>query len=206
MTHEPIDDPPIHAIPEPMAGIPRAGKGSEQAALHASAWEMLEPYFVIEGVPGTRLANAWLGEHRWCLQIVHNFDLSLEDELPAALAAAAVERGATVLFGGNISSDRATRSAVWRLMPTTDVIGRFFNAHRHGFHILFPPDRSFAIHANDGDFAVYAGPEGFLRAALPPGFIGPAATARVVRDVEDAHGEGSMDAILAHYAPFLLEG
>lgn len=206
MTPESIEDLPIHAIPEPLAGIPRAGTASEQAALHAGAWEMLEPYLVIEGVPGTRLANAWLGERGWRVQFVHNFDLSLDDELPATLEAALAQRPDGELFGGNTGSSRDLPRAVWRLTPMTDVIGRFFNAHRHGFHILFPADRSFAIHANDGDFAVYAGPEAFLRKALPPRFIGPAATTRVVRDVEAAHGEGCMDDILAHYAPFLIEG
>ncbi|NGM22717.1 hypothetical protein G3576_22080 [Roseomonas stagni] len=71
--------------------------------------------------------------------------------------------------------------------------------------MLFPEDLSFAIHANDGDYAVYAGPEDFIRAALPPEAIGAAATANVVEGIEEEHGEGAIDGILAHYAPFMLE-
>jgi hypothetical protein len=119
------------------------------------------------------------------------------------LVGAALRRRHRFLFG-TAATPSLRPSAVWRLPTEEDAIERFFEAHYLTFNVLFPADRSFAVHGNDGDFCVFAGPEAFVREALPPAAIGPAATAEVTAEVEKEHGKGCMKGVLAHYEHFMI--
>ncbi len=204
---------PSDMIPEPRIAmawphwgrdIPRAGTPQEQIAWQDRAWTMLEAFAVIPVIIRTRLSNEWLGERGWRAQIVGHYRVRDED-WDVTLAAAAQRRGHQTLLGTVVGPGELRASAVCRLPTDADALSRFFGAHYIFYHVLFPEDLSFAVHANDGDFAVYAGPEAFLRDALPPEAIGAAATAYEVEGVEQEHGAGCMDSILAHYRPFMLE-
>ncbi len=189
---------------EPLGPMPRAGTPEQQIALQNGAWTMLELYETPAGRQGTRLSNAWLGQKAWRVQIVGHYHM-WEEKWVAPLVAATRRRGHDFLLGTTVQPGFLRVSAVWRVSADPDPTSRFFEAHYAGFHMLFPEDLSFAIHANEGDYAVYAGPEDFIRAALPPEAIGAAATADVVEGIEEEHGEGAIDGILAHYAPFMLD-
>ncbi len=201
-----------HTAPEPRAGgapetlgpMPRAGSPSEQITLQDRAWTMLEVFETAAGRKGTRLSNAWLGEKGWRVQLVEQASMWKEEWVEPFTRAARLG-GYRHLFGTYVETGDFRVSAVWRVATDPDPTSRFFEAHYTGFHMLFPADLSFAIHANEGDYAVYAGPEEFIRAALPPEAIGAAATADVVEGIEEEHGEGAIDGILAHYAPFMLD-
>ncbi|SFK90678.1 hypothetical protein SAMN02745775_11089 [Falsiroseomonas stagni DSM 19981] len=200
----PTADPRPGCFLQPLGPMPRAGTPAQQIALQDRAWTMLELYETPSGRPGTRLSNAWLGAQGWRVQMVDHFSL-WKEEFVAPLNAAARRRGHEFLLGTVVQPGVLRVSAVWHVATDPDPTSRFFEAHEAGFHMLFPEDLSFAIHANDGDYAVYAGPEEFIRAALPPEAIGAAATADVVEGIEEEHGEGAIDGILAHYAPFMLD-
>jgi hypothetical protein len=201
-----------HTAPEPRAGgaaetrgpMPRAGSPAEQIALQDRAWTMLEVFDTAAGRKGTRISNAWLGEKGWRVQLVDQSSMWKEEWVEPFTKAARLA-GHPHLFGTYAETGDFRVSAVWRVAADPDPTSRFFEAHYAGFHMLFPADLSFAIHANEGDYAVYAGPEDFLRQALPPEAIGAAATAEVVEEIEEEHGEGTIDGILAHYAPFMLD-
>jgi hypothetical protein len=197
------EDPPSLTITPALDEMPRAGTVAEQIALQDTAYEMVETYKAPSGYMGARLSNAWLGEHDWnvCLHI-HD-DLAWEGDTIRAFMAAVLRRGHAVLYGTAVSQDMRP-SAVWRIPVEEDAIQRFFEAHGMNFSVLFPADRSFAVQGNDGDFAVFAGPESFLREALPDEAFTPAFLAKVVDRVEAEHGEGCMEGVLAHYAPFML--
>jgi hypothetical protein len=123
------------------------------------------------------------------------------------LVAALKRRGVPVVFGMDAYvTGPAKPTAVWEVPLDTDSISRFFEAYRFSFQILFPEDRSFAIHGTEDAFAVAAGPEEFLREALPAELQGPAVTADLKRYMEHDFGKGALDPVLAHYDPFLLEG
>ncbi|CAH0258741.1 hypothetical protein [Roseomonas sp. CECT 9278] len=185
--------------------MPRAGSAEQQIALQLSAVEMVEPYRAPSGHPGMRLSNAWLGEHDWRIQMFFYRDLPWEPGRLRNLISAARRRGHATLLG-TPTSLTSRPGAVWRLALEEDAIERFFEAYYLSFNLLFPADRSFAVNGNDGDFAVFAGPEAFVREAVPDGAIGAETTAEVVAEVEREHGKGCMEGVLAHYAPFMIEG
>jgi hypothetical protein len=199
-------------IPEPRSGVVlpslgdmrRAGSPAEQIAAQDRAWEMLETYATPSGLIRTRISNEWLGEKDWRVQLVPQY-VMWDAEWVEPLAATAILCGHLFLLGTVVQPGDLRPSAVWHVPADGDGIGRFFEAHYALFHMLFAADRSFAVHANDGDFAVYAGPEDFIREALHPDAIGPAATKAVKAAVEEEHGKGCMDGILAHYEPFMLD-
>lgn len=204
MSQTPIPEPPSTAIYPSLDQMPRAGSPAEQIALHDSAWEMVEIYTAPSGHVGTRLSNAWLGERGWRVQLFFYRELPWEPGTVRGLVAAVLRRGYGFLLGTAVlATERPT--AVWRLPVEEDAIERFFEGNYLMFNVLFPSDRAFAVQGNDGDFCVFAGPEEFIREALPPSAIGTAATAKVVEEVENEHGEGCMKGVLAHYEPFMLE-
>ncbi len=204
MHEPPTAEPRPGCFLEPLGPMLRAGTPAQQIALQDRAWTMLELYETPAGREGTRLSNARLGMHGWRVQIVDHY-LMWKEEWVAPLVAASRRRGHDFLLGTVVQPGLLRVSAVWRVAADPDPTSRFFEAHYAGFHMLFPEDLSFAIHANEGDYAIYAGPEDFLREALPPEAIGAAATADVVEGIEEEHGEGAIDGILAHYAPFMLD-
>ncbi len=204
MTQYPADEPRPGCILDSLGDMPRAGRAEQQIALQDKAWTALETYATPSGSVRTRLANEWLGRNQWSIQIVPHY-LMWKEAWVAPLVEAMRRRGHPFLLGTVVQPGALRVSAVWRVAAETDPTSRFFEAHYTGFHMLFPEDLSFAIHANDGDFAIYAGSESFIRDALPPEAIGAAATAEVVEGIEEEHGEGAIDGVLAHYAPFMLD-
>ena len=189
-----------------MGNLGRMGNAEEQFAWQDRAWTMLEPFVTNSGFLRNRLANTWLGSQGWRVQMVPQYKLTgsapewLESLLPGLRRA-----GHRFLLGTVVEEGLARHSAVWKLPIDADSIGRFFEAHYAIFHMMFPADLSFAVHANDGDYAIIAGPEPLVRSLLAPEEIGAAATARVVEDIEEEHGPGCIDGILEHYAPFMLD-
>ena len=107
-------------------------------------------------------------------------------------------------MGAALHPSLPTLSPVWQLDGEEGEIDYFFNSHRYGFHMAWCEDRRFAIHGDPGNYNVYSGPEDLVRAALPPFLIGAAATRKNAEEIEWEHGPGCMDAILEHYAPFML--
>jgi hypothetical protein len=204
MDLRPNSDLPSATTYPALDGMPRAGSPAEQMALQDSAWAMLEEYRAPSGYVGSRLSNAWLGERNWSVQLFYYRDLPWRPGTVAGLVAAALRRRHHFLFGTAVSPP-SRPSAVWRLPAEEDAVERFFEAHYLTFSVLFPPDRSFAVHGNDGDFCVFAGPEPFVREAFPPAAIGAATTADVVAEVEKEHGKGCMKGVLTHYGPFMLD-
>jgi hypothetical protein len=204
MNPDPIPQPRSGAVLPSLGEMQRAGSPTEQIALQDSAWDMLESYATPSGAIRTRLSNEWLGTRDWRVQFFFQYHLAWEPTAIHPLIAATRRRGHRTVLG-TVVEEGFRPSAVWRVPVDEDGIGRFFEAHYAVFHMLFPRDRSFAVHANDGDFSVFAGPEDFVRDALPPEAIGARGTAEVVRVVETEHGKGCMDGILAHYAPFTLD-
>jgi hypothetical protein len=203
MSKDPMDGLPSFAITPALDKMPRAGTEAEQLALQDLAYEMVEPFEPPSGYDiGSRLSNAWLGEHDWkvCLHLHH--EVTWKGDVIAGLIAIAQRRGLPCLYGTAVSQN-VRPSAVWRFPIEEDAIQRLFEVHRMDYCVLFPADRSFAVQGNDGDFVVFAGPEAFLREALPDEAFTPAFLAKVVDRVEAEHGEGSMAGVLAHYAPFM---
>lgn len=184
--------------------LAQAGTRAQQRVLRDLGWTMLETWQLPNGYSGTRFANAWLGEHRWRVQVVPQREM-WKPEWVAPLAKAAVRRGHEHLLGTSVETGKFRDRATWRIPTNADDVGRFFEAHYPMFSLLFPADRSFAIHCVGADLATYAGPEEFVREAVPDGAIGPAMTAEVVAEVEREHGKGCMQGVLAHYAPFMLD-
>jgi hypothetical protein len=199
------DEPRSGAVLPSLADTPRAGTPERQIALQNSAWEMLETFVPAEGITGTRLSNQWLGRHGWRVQIVPQWVLGRYHDWVVPLVAHGKRNPADVLLGTVVETGALRVSAVWQPPFDPDHVRRFFEAHYCVYHILFPESRAFAVHADDNNLAVYAGPEDFLREVLPPEAIGAAATAEVVEEIEEEHGEGAIDGILAHYAPFMLD-
>jgi len=199
-----IQGPPSTAVYPSLDAMPRAGSATQQIALHDSAWEMVETYHAPSGHKGTRLSNEWLGTHDWRVQLFYFRDLAWEAGTVRGLVAASRRRGHRFLFGTAVSPV-ARPTAVWQLPIEEDAIERFFEPHHSTFTVLFPADRSFAVHGNDGDFSTFAGPERFIREALPESAIGRAATAAVRAEVEKEHGKGCMKDVLIHYEPFMLD-
>jgi len=202
---DPTEEPRSGVVLPSLGDMKRAGSPAEQIAAQGRAWEMLEPYATPSGLVRSRLSNEWLGEKNWSIQFVPQYLMGWDADWVEPLAAVAIRRGHPFLLGTVVQPGDLRPSAVWRVPADPDGIGRFFEAHYALFHMIFAADRSFAVHANDGDFAVYAGPEDFVREALPPEAIGPEATAAVQAAVEQEHGKGCMDGILAHYRPFMLD-
>lgn len=200
---------PAMCMLDVLGDMRRAGNRLEQLRLREKAWEMLEIYRTPGGVMGTRLSNEWLGEKGWRVQLVPHIALVDADtmEVFAPLINALRRRQVDDALGTFVSVPTMEMpTAVWRVPMESDRLSAFFEAHRYDFHLLFPEDRSFAIHANDGDFATFAGSDSFLKEALPEEFLGSAATADLKGAMEHDYGVGCMDTILAHYDPFLLEG
>ena len=128
-----------------------------------------------------------------------------EEELLGPLLPALGEFGVSEIIGGTFNAPLGEISPVWILEWAEENLDTFLNLHRTDYHMVWSEDRRFAIHGNDGDFDVYAGPEYLIRAALPPFLIGAAATRKNAEEIEWEHGPGSMDAVLEHYAPFMLD-
>jgi hypothetical protein len=204
MTSNPQSDLPGFTYTPALDEVPRAGTVAEQIAWQDRAWEMVEVYKAPSGYNGARLSNAWLGAHDWRVQLYTFSALCWRPGTMSSFVSAAIRAGHSALYGTRVSPG-ARPTAVWRIPAEEDAVERFFEAHYHTFSVLFPADRSFAVQGNDGDFAVFAGSEAFLREALPPEAIGHSFTAEVVDGVEAEYGEGCMEGILAHYAPFMLE-
>jgi hypothetical protein len=207
----PLDenDLPSNCDEETMAAMRHVSGREAQLALRAQAREMIEVFRTKWGASGTQLSNEWLGTHNWRVQLLRQRVLAISTTHRMAfspLVALLKRRGSPALFGTDVSiSSLADPTAVWRVALDTDSISRFFEAHRFSFHMLFPEDRSFAIHGSEDTYAVFAGPEAFLREALPPELQGPAVTADLKRYMEHDFGKGALDPVLAHYDPFLLE-
>ena len=204
------NDLPSACDVEVMAAMRHVPGREAQLALRAQAWTMLEDFRTAWGATGTQLANDWLGTHEWRVQLLRQSVLASSPTHRlafSALVAVLKRRGGPMLFGTDVyvtGLDKPT--AVWRVALDTDSISRFFEAHRFSFHMLFPEDRSFAIHGSEDTYAVFAGPEDFLREALPSELQGAAVTADLKYYMENDFGEGALDPVLAHYDPFLLEG
>ena len=208
MTQDDSDDLPGPCLDEFMVGLAHIPGRAAQMALRDKAYEMLEVFKTQSGVPGTRLSNAWLGEHDWRVQLLRHWDIG-NGGPPGRfepLVAALQRRGITHLCGTYVSGkDGAPPTAVWRIPLEAKRISGFFEAHCYGFHILFPEDRSFAIHAMEDVCAAFTGPEAFLREALLPEFQGEAALADLKDAMDEEYGEAAFASVLAHYGPFLLE-
>jgi hypothetical protein len=209
MTDADPNNPPEAVWSESLREKRRAGSPAVQRELNAKAWSMLETYRLRGGGTGARLANEWLGSHDWCVQLVDQFLIGHPDCIPllVPLATAALRRGATTLVGTDVHPEHPRPSAVWRVQADSDSINGFFNANyvfAHSFTLLFPEQLGFAILAAEGEYAVLAGPEDFLREVLPPEALGSAATEALKLELERERGAGWFDAILGHYAPFVL--
>lgn len=189
--------------PDTLGSARLAGDAAAQLAWRRLAEAALETYRTPAKANGNRIANAWLGERGWRVQPVGHHLLWKEDWV-APLTAAADRAGLHTMLGGFFGACRDT-APIWIIDANPDGISRFFEAHQFDFHMLFPSNFTFLVHANEGDFGVYAGPEDFLRSAIPPDDLGPNATERVRASLEFEHGPGWFDGILEHYAPFLLE-
>ncbi len=209
MTQEDSDDLPGPCVEECMVGMAHIRGRAAQMALRDKAYEMLEVHTTPSGLPGTRLSNVWLGDHAWRVQLLQHWNIRNFDppEMFEPLVAALKRRGITHLCGTYVSAEGITSpTAVWHIPLEAALISSFFEAHRYGFHMLFPEDRSFAIHAPEDVRAAFAGPEAFLREALLPEFQGEAALADLKDYMDHDFGEGAFAEMLPHYAPFLLEG
>ena len=191
-----------------MRGMVHVDGRSAQLALRDRAFEMLEVFNTRSGLPGTRLSNAWLGEHDWRVQLLPHWDLRYSEPLEffGPLTAALQRRGIPNLYGTFVSASTITSpTAVWHIPAEAALISNFFEAHRNGFHIPVPEDRSFAIHGHEDVRAAFAGPEAFLREALLPEFQGEGALADLKDAMDEEYGEAAFAAVLDHYGPFLLE-
>lgn len=194
---------------EVMASMRHVPGRDAQLALRAEARDMLEVFTSPYGTSSTRLSNEWLGTHGWRVQLLRQRALASPETLEIfdPLVAILRRRGVPALLGTSVGVESfETPTAVWRVTLDSDSISRFFFAHRFGFHLLFPEDRSFAIHGWEDVYAAFAGPEGFLHEALRPELQGATVTADLKRYMEHDFGEGAFDPSLAHYDPFLLEG
>jgi hypothetical protein len=191
------------ALGEAIAHFVRAGAPANQLALQDRAWTMLEIWTLPDAFPGSRLANEWLGEKGWLLQVAPQREM-WKPEWVIPFAEACARRGHVELFGTAAETGDLRHSAVWRVPTNADDISRFFESHYACFSVLFPADLSFAIHCTDGDFATYAGPESFLREALPPEALGPRATAAAIAYVNPELTEADWDDFLAPYRPFMI--
>lgn len=208
MTQDDSDDLPGPCLEEFMDGMAHIPGRAAQMALRDKAYEMLEVFKTRSGAPGTRLSNAWLGEHDWRVQLLQHWDIrnSGPPEMFVPLVAALQRLGITHLCGTYVDAEGITApTAVWRIPLKARRISSFFEAHRYGFHIVFPEDRSFAIHAHEDVRAAFAGHEAFLREALLPEFQGEAALADLKDAMDEEYGEAAFARVLAHYGPFLLE-
>ena len=203
-----VNNLPIYGVREALQRLSLAGDVRQQAALSEVAWSILEPYETPAGRLGSRLSNAWLGGSSRSVQLVHHSLLSHPASEPwlQPLADAVKQASDAELLGTCVDPRLARHNTVWRISATPGDILDFFNAHMYGpFHMLFTRDLSLAICANEGDFAAVAAPATMLRQVLPPDEQGPAATQDLQEGLEEEHGEGFLDGILAHYAPFALD-
>lgn len=208
MVQDDNEDLPARCDPDIMRGMVHVDGRSAQLALRDRAFEMLEVFTTRSGLPGTRLSNAWLGEHDWRVQLLQHWDIRNTGPLDffAPLTVALQRRRIHNLYGTFVSARTITSpTAVWRVPAEAALISSFFEAHRNSFHILFPEDRSFAIHAHEDVRAAFAGPEAFLREALLPEFQGEAALADLKDAMDEEYGEAAFASVLAHYGPFLLD-
>jgi hypothetical protein len=195
--------PNVADFPEMIDDLKRAGSTARQIALRETAWTMLERWSFEDGFSTGRIANAWLGEHDWRVQIIWQRDLWLPEKV-AGLTAAATRRGHRILFGCAIGAGIADGSAVWRI-PVTDVAtSRFFASHYASFSLVFPEDLSFAVHCWEGDLALVAGPEKFLREALPPEEVGHEAMSAAIEASDPRATADDYAVALAPYRPFML--
>lgn len=160
MTNVLDDDLPSPSDGELLAHMRHVPGRAAQLALRERAREMVEQHATRSGLPGTRLSNEWLGSHNWRVQLLRQRVLaSAETDVLAFthLVAALKRRGVPVVFGMDAYvTGPAKPTAVWEVPLDTDSISRFFEAHRFSFQILFPEDRSFAIHGTEDVFAVFA--------------------------------------------------
>jgi hypothetical protein len=183
--------------------LAQAGSRTEQGVLRDLGWTMLETWQLPDGASGSRLANAWLGEHRWRVQIAPHREM-WKPEWVAPLAEAAARSGHQHLFGTSVGIGEFRDRAVWRIPTNADDVSRFFEAHYPMCSLLFPADRSFAIHCVIGELAAYAGPEAFVREVLPPEAIGPHATAAAIAYMNPDLTEDDYRHILDGYRPFMF--
>ncbi len=185
--------------------LSQAGNREQQRVLRDLGWTMLEVWTGAEGRSFTRLSNAWLGERKWRVQIAPAREL-WRPEWVAYLADAAKRRGHDELLGTSVSTVEFRDRAVWRIPTNADDVSRFFESQFPLFCLLFPADRSFAIHCIADELAAYAGPADFVRDALPPGAIGRDARAAAISAVDPRLTEEDYADVLAPYAPFMIDG
>jgi hypothetical protein len=195
----------IAAIPSAIEHLPLAGSVQEQVNLYTKAWTMLERHTLPSGYRASRLANAWLGENNWRLQIVPQREL-WKPEMVAPLSSAALRRGHSVLYGTGLPDTEGDRSKVWRVPNNAEDISRFFESHFACCHILFPENLGFAVHGWIDDLAAFAGPDAFLHEVLSPQDIGVAATSEAVAYMDPKTTLADYAEILAPYAPFMIDG
>ena len=208
MTQDNINDLPDRCNPEIMRGMAHVRGRSAQLALRTSAFEMLETYTIHPGVLGTQVSNEWLGGRQWQVQLLRQSDIrnSGPEAMFDPLLDVLKSRRVTHLYGTYVGgSSIASPTAVWRVPVDRDLIPCFFEAHSHSAHMLFPEDRSFAIHGTEDVYAAFAGPEDFLREALLPKFQGEGALADLKDYMDHDFGEGAFASMLPHYAPFLFD-
>jgi hypothetical protein len=165
---------------------------------------MLEVWTLPDGYARTRLANAWLGDQHWKVQIAPQREMWKPDRV-AGLAKAAARRGHEGLFGTAVEAGEFRNASIWKVPANAEDVSRFFESHYPVFSLLFPADRSFAVHCVGGEFAVYAGPEEFLREALPPEAIGAQATAATLEYVDPGLNEADYNEFLTPYRPFMAD-
>jgi hypothetical protein len=187
-----------------IAHLSQAGSTKEQEALRELAWTMLEIWTLPDGYSRTRFANAWLGDQGWQVQIAPQREMWKPDWV-AGLAKAAARRGQVELLGTAVETGEFRDAAIWRVPTNAEDVSRFFESHYPVFSLLFPADRSFAVHCVGGEFAVYAGPEAFLREALPPEAIGAHATAATINYVDPELTEADYADFLGPYRLFMIE-
>ena len=208
MTHTGPDDLPSSCLEDVMLDMAHVPGRAAQLALRESAFDMLEEYTTPSRTQGTRLSNAWLGEHTWRVQLLQHHDIrnSGPPQMFEPLVAALRRWRIPHLCGTSVDPQGlVSPTAVWRVPADPRYISSFFSAHRFGFNLLFPEDRSFAIHATEDVYAAFAGPEAFLREALLPEYQGEAALADLKGYMDHDFGEGAFNAMIPHYAPFLLD-
>jgi hypothetical protein len=209
MTQEDPEDLPNDCLEDVTEGMAHVPGRAAQLALRDKVYDMLEVFTTRSGSPGTRLSNAWLGDHDWRVQLLKHRHIRNSGPVTMfePLVAALRRRGIPSLCGTSVEAQGlAFPTAVWRVPLDERYISSFFGAHRFGFNILFPEDRSFAIHATEDVYAAFAAPEALLREVLLPEFQGEAALADLKDYMDHDFGEDAFANMLPHYAPFLLEG
>ena len=90
---------------------------------------MVGTYTSNSGLPASYLSAAWLRARGWAVALLPHLGTVQDDAAEAALAAAIARRGHPSLIGTAVSPVEPEPSAVWRMPPAAEPLGRFLNAH-----------------------------------------------------------------------------